>query len=212
MSDARQAVKPSGRGRPRGFDRTAALERALQVFWEHGYEGTRVHDLTQAMGINPPSLYAAFGSKEDLFREAVDHYNAPERSITAQVLRGDAPIRDRVEALLRDNARAYVDVGTPNGCMIVLSAISYAPGNEELRDLLSSLRKADSRLLEEQLRRAVDTGALPAGSDVAGLASFIVTVLHGLSIQARDGVPLEMLDNVIDITLLAWDQQVAAGS
>ena len=196
------------RGRPRGFDETEALLRALELFWERGFEGTSVTELTHAMRISPPSLYATYGSKEELFRKAVAHYNDPERSPTALALRNAPTARQAVESLLRNNARAYTSGDTPRGCLLVTAAITYTPNSAVVRDLLAGLRDQDQRHLRERFDRAVAEGDLPGSADTATLAAFVMTVLHGLSIQARDGASFETLDAVADVTMLAWDHAV----
>lgn len=196
-----------GRGRPRSFERDAALIRAMELFWERGFEGTSISDLTAAMGINAPSLYAAFGSKEQLFREAVAYYNDPARCPTGQALASQPTARGAIEALLRDNAANYTAPGTPRGCMIVLSANTYTPESEPVRDLLTDLRDRDKQDLRERLDRAVRDGELPASADTGALTDFVMTVLHGLSIQARDGADLDTLKAVIDIAMRAWDNE-----
>lgn len=195
----------SRRGRPRAFDRPTALIRALELFWERGFEGTSVSELTARMEISAPSLYAAFGSKEALFRESVAHYNDPERSPTARALRDQPTARRAVEAMLRDSARAYTDPSTPRGCLIVLSATTYTPNSAGIRDLLVDLREQDRRNLRRRLDHAMDEGELPATVDTAALTAFVMTVLHGLSIQARDGAGADILDAVVDTAMLAWD-------
>lgn len=117
----------TGRGRPRGFDRDRALEQALRVFWEHGYQGASMTALTSAMGIKSPSLYAAYGSKEELFREALALYAATEGSYTRRALDEQPTARASVEAALRDNAAAYTDPATPRGCLVILAAPSPLP-------------------------------------------------------------------------------------
>jgi AcrR family transcriptional regulator len=199
----------SGRGRPRSFDRNRALLRALELFWERGYEGTSISDLTAALGINPPSLYAAFGSKEQLFREAVDYYNDPDRSATARAIRDQRTARDAVEMILRENAAQYVDPDSPRGCLIVLAANTYTPDSAAVRDLLAGLREQDRQHLQDRLDRAVHNGELPDTTDTAALTAFVMTVLHGLSIQARDGASADILSAVIDVTMRAWDSEVA---
>ncbi len=196
------------RGRPRGFDRPSALIRALELFWERGFEGTSVSELTAAMGISAPSLYAAFGSKEELFRESVAYYNDPERSPTARALREEPTARRAVEGMLRDNARSYTDPATPRGCLIVLAATTYTPSSAGIRDLLADLRDRDRRDLRLRLDRAVTEGELPGSLDTAALAAFVMTALHGLSIQARDGASADALDAVVDLAMLAWDHTV----
>ncbi|MGV0781925.1 TetR/AcrR family transcriptional regulator [Mycolicibacterium sp. XJ775] len=196
------------RGRPRAFDRDTALQAAMDVFWERGYEGTRVSDLTGAMGLNAPSLYATFGSKEDLFREVVAYYGAPERSPLMMALRRPVPIRDAVEAMLRDSVRQYADPDSPPGCLIVLAGIAYSTETETLRDLLKRYRDEDRAQLQARIRAAVADGELPADVDPQRLASFLITVLHGLSIQARDGTSRAGMDAAVDLAMLAWDGAV----
>jgi AcrR family transcriptional regulator len=194
------------RGRPRGFHRPEALIRALELFWERGFEGTSVSELTAAMGISAPSLYAAFGSKEELFREAVAYYNDPDRSPTALALRNAPTARQAVEAILRDNALAYTRPATPRGCLIVLAANTYTPSSTAIRDLLADLRDEDRSQLRARLDQAVAEGELPPSTDTAALTTFVMTVLHGLSIQARDGATAESLNAVVDVSMLAWDK------
>lgn len=195
------------RGRPRAFDRQAALVRALGLFWERGYEGTSVHELTEAMGISAPSMYAAFGSKEQLFREAVAYYNDPERSPTARALRDQPTARQAVQAMLRDNAHSYADPSTPRGCLLVVSGTTYTPGSASVRDLLTNLRDRDQHDLRARLDRAVQQGELLASADTGALAAFVMTVLHGLSIQARDGAGLAAMNAVVDMAMRTWDAE-----
>ncbi|HEX6977656.1 MAG TPA: TetR/AcrR family transcriptional regulator [Alphaproteobacteria bacterium] len=194
------------RGRPRKFDRAAALRRAMEVFWERGYEGTSLSDLTTAMGINPPSLYAAFGCKEALFREAVALYEATEGSATESALRDAPTAREAVAAMLRDNVNAYACPGKPPGCMIVLAATLGAPENKGVCNYLAECRRKVQDALQRRLERGVIEGDVPAGTDTAALAAFYTTVLQGLSIQARDGAPRARLQAIVDCAMAAWDQ------
>ncbi|MGK3988657.1 TetR/AcrR family transcriptional regulator [Sorangium sp. So ce136] len=195
----------AGRGRPRSFDRAAALRRAMEVFWERGYEGTSLSDLTAAMGINSPSLYAAFGCKESLFREAVSLYNQVEGAAVARAMREAPTARGAVEAMLRGNAEAYVSPGKPSGCMIVLAATLGTQESEAVRCHLAEVRRGAVVELQRRLDRGVVEGDLPAGTDTAALAAFYTTVLQGLSIQARDGASREALLAVVDCAMAAWD-------
>ncbi|WP_437723334.1 TetR/AcrR family transcriptional regulator [Sorangium sp. So ce861] len=195
----------AGRGRPRGFDRAAALRRAMEVFWERGYEGTSLSDLTAAMGINSPSLYAAFGCKEALFREAVALYNEVEGAATNRALREEPTARGAVEAMLRSNVEAYASPGKPSGCMIVLAATLGTPESERVRGHLAACRRGALDELQRRLDRGVAEGDLPAGTDTAALAAFYTTVLQGLSIQARDGASREALEAIVGCAMAAWD-------
>ena len=189
------------RGRPRGFDRQVALRRAMEVFWEHGYEGASLSELTAAMGVNAPSLYAAFGCKEALFREAVQLYEQQEGVMVA-----DAPTaREAVAGLLRAGALAYTEPGKPAGCMVVLAATTYTPKTEGIRDHLSERRRAANQQLRRRLEQGVADGDLPPGVDTGALADYFTTVLNGMSTEARDGVGRAGLLAVADAAMLGWD-------
>jgi AcrR family transcriptional regulator len=200
------------RGRPRSFDREAALRRAMEVFWERGYEGTPISELTRAMGINPPSLYAAFGSKEELFREAVTLYDMREGSVTERALHREGSARAAVEAMLRDNADLYADPDNPSGCMVVLGTTTWTPQNEDVRSYLAGLRHKSFELVRARLERGVDAGELPPGTDVQALAAYYNTVLEGLSIQARDGASREAMHAIVDCAMVTWEGLIASQS
>lgn len=192
------------RGRPRAFDRTDALRRAMEVFWEHGYEGSSMSDLTSAMGINSPSLYAAFGGKEALFREAIGLYGKTDGGYTARALREEPTARQAIDAMLRDNAIAYTVEDKPHGCMVVLAGSTYTTRSESIRDFLVEKRRETIEEVRQRLDRGVTEGDLPASTSTPALAHFYTTVLYGLSIQARDGASLAELTQSIDCAMAAW--------
>ncbi|MBK0870011.1 MAG: TetR/AcrR family transcriptional regulator [Saccharopolyspora sp.] len=192
------------RGRPRAFDREVALHKAMEVFWASGYEGTSIGDLTAAMGINAPSLYATFGSKEGLFRSATERYNTVEGRAANDALHRAATARLAVESMLRSYARSYTDPATPRGCMIVLAANVGTARNAGVREHLAGLRREVLATLRQRLERGIAEGDVRADTDTASVATFYATVLQGLSIQAKDGASLADLEGVIDHAMSAW--------
>lgn len=207
---SRPAARPS-RGRPRGFDRAAALKAAMQVFWLRGYEATAISDLTRAMGINAPSLYAAFGCKEALFEEALDLYQATEGALAQRWLDEGRTAKDSIGALLRFYASYYVETGHPPGCMVVLSAIVGAPENKSVRALMTRSRRAAMQDLASRIRRGQQEGDVPASADPDAMAAFYATLVQGMSIQARDGATKAQLLATVEAALAAWDGMAAAG-
>lgn len=194
----------SERGRPRSFDREAALQQAMEVFWARGYEGTSMADLTAAMGIKAPSLYAAFGDKAALFREAVAHYRATDGSSTGKALREAGSAREAIEGMLMAATSALTLHGKPRGCLVVLGTTNYAPSNEAANEFLRGLRLATSKDIRKRLVQGVANGELPQGTNVDGLTAYFVTVLHGMSLQARDGATQKVLAAVVRTAMVIW--------
>ena len=190
-------------GRPRGFDVDEALERALQVFWQKGYEGSSLTDLTTAMGITKPSMYAAFGNKEQLFRRALERYSEGPASYTTRAL--DEPTaRGVVEALLRGAVQTTTLPDSPHGCLTVQGALASSDGNQPAHNLLIAWRNAAGLHLEERLQRAVDEGDLPLDTDPKQLARYVMTLSFGIAVQAANGLTRDDLDNIVDLTLRNW--------
>lgn len=198
------------RGRPRRFDRDEALSRAMELFWRKGYAGTSLAELTAAMGINPPSLYAAFGSKEGLFREAVSLYGETEAPEIWLAVERAAGAREAFEGFLRNTAIAFTQPGKPAGCLIVLGALhADDAGSEAVCAALRAIRADNVAELAARLRRAIADGELPATVDCEGVASFYATVQQGMSIQARDGAGRETLLAIADGAMAAWERMTA---
>jgi AcrR family transcriptional regulator len=199
------------RGRPRSFDRDAALRRAMELFWAKGYDGSALADLTAAMGINSPSLYAAFQSKADLFREAVQLYGASQGTEIWDVIPTAPTAREAIERFLEATAESFTQRGKPRGCLIALGALhardaSTAAVCRELRDH----RAQNTKTLRRRLERGVAEGELPAGFDCRAAATFYATVQHGMSIQARDGASRDTLLAVARCAMAAWDGLMSA--
>ncbi|HKE02377.1 MAG TPA: TetR/AcrR family transcriptional regulator [Planctomycetota bacterium] len=198
----RPKAKP--RGRPRSFDREAALERAMQVFWRQGYEATSLGDLTSAMRINPPSLYAAFGSKEELFLEAVERYRSGPGALAARVLAEEPTARRAIARLLDEAAAELTREGRPRGCMVVSAAMNCSSDSKHLQTALADERAGSEAVIRARLARAVREGELRRGTDAAALARFYATVLQGMTIQARDGASRPRLRAIGEAAMRAW--------
>jgi AcrR family transcriptional regulator len=193
------------RGRPRSFERATALRRAMEVFWARGYDGASLADLTAAMGINSPSLYAAFGSKEALFREAVALYGATEGTEIWTALPDAPTAREAIERFLCASAKSFTRPDRPGGCLIVLSALLVNDGNANVCRELRESRAENVATLRDRLERAVREGELPKDLDSQAVATFYATVQQGMSIQARDGASRATLLAVAGCAMAAWD-------
>jgi AcrR family transcriptional regulator len=192
-------------GRPRAFDVDQALDRALEVFWRKGYEGATLCDLTEAMGINPPSLYAAFGNKEGLFRKALDRYWSLRTSFWEEAL-GAPTAREVAETLLRGTARFLGDPCHPKGCLAVHGALACGEESDCIRQELEKRRATSQAAIRERMQRAKREGDLPADSDSAALARFLATVIEGMAVQAASGASRKELERVADTALRAFPE------
>jgi AcrR family transcriptional regulator len=181
----------------------------MEVFWEKGYEGASLEELQSAMGaISPPSFYAAFGSKERLFFEAVDLYVETIGYRPMQALEAAPTAREGVEAMMREAVNIMCDKNTPLGCLMFLGAINCAPANKSVQDHMRTYRIEAPDLIRRRLERGVTEGDVPKGVDLEPLASLYASVVHGLPIRARDGASHDALRAGISAAMAAWDRLI----
>ncbi|MGW2252306.1 TetR/AcrR family transcriptional regulator [Kitasatospora sp. NPDC001660] len=190
------------RGRPRSFDREAALEQAMLLFWERGYEATSVADLTAAMGIRPPSLYAAFGDKRTLFAEVLARYEETYGAYTTRAFAEEPTARAGVARMLREAAAVLTDPDHPWGCLLAGSTVNCT--SPEVVQTVREQREANVRTLESRIRADVAAGLEPADTDPAALAQFIAAVIQGMTLRARDGAGRAELEQVAAAAMRAW--------
>ncbi|MER5813551.1 TetR/AcrR family transcriptional regulator [Streptomyces sp. NPDC002033] len=193
------------RGRPRTFDRAAALTAATRLFWERGYEGVSIGELTDAMGIRSGSLYAAFGDKKSLFEEVVNAYGqSPVGSFAGAALREEPTAYGAFARILREAAVIYPDPTHPAGCLAISAATNVTPQDAEVREFLRNLRNENVDGFETRLREAQRAGELPAETSPRALADYFATVLQGLSQRAQDGATAPQLVAAAELALSAW--------
>ena len=199
-------------GRPRGFDKGQAVQQAMSLFWEHGYEATSLAQLKAAMGgISAASFYAAFASKEALFREVLDHYLATHGQVMAPLYDPALRPREAIEQTLRGSARMQTDQNHPFGCLVVLSTSACSSESRHLQALLAEERRRNRAAMFACVERAIAAGDLPHSTEAGTLAAVFDTFLVGLTTQARDHVPLASLDAAISHLMHMWDRLAATG-
>ncbi len=191
-------------GRPRSFDRDEALERAIAVFWEYGYDATSIALLTGTLGVGAPSLYAAFGDKRTLFLEALDRYLRTYGAFTTRALTEEPNARDAIERLLHEAAAAYTRPDRPHGCLLITAATNCSPQSADIEAHLRELRVVGTRALEDKIADATRKGQISAHTDAHALATFYSATLQGMSAQARDGAPRSDLAHIAETALRAW--------
>ncbi|WP_039802854.1 TetR/AcrR family transcriptional regulator [Nocardia araoensis] len=199
-------------GRPREFDRELALRQVQAVFWAHGYEGASMADLVEATGLASARLYAAFGSKEKLFREAIELYEGEEGGFADRALAQEPTARRAVERMLREAVDVYTRPGKPLGCMVVSAATNCSTDNHAVREWLEQRRRERTASIVERVRVAVAQRELPPGTDARALGDAVAALLHGLSVQARDGIPRERLLALIAPAMTMFDHLAEANS
>ena len=191
------------RGRPRVFDMDEALEKALKIFWARGYEGTSIAELTETLGVNKPSLYAAFGNKEELFYKALLRYASGPVAFVNEVLK-EPTARKVAETFLFRAAEFLTDPQHPKGCMIVQGALSSGESAELVRNILIKFRKSYEDQLAERFTKAISDGDLSSKANPKCLAKYLATIHQGMSVQATSGATKDELLDVANIALKAW--------
>lgn len=195
--------QPVSLGRPRSFDTERALDSALRVFREKGYEGASLADLTKAMGINRPSMYAAFGDKESLFRKILDRYACRVDGFFRPAFE-EKTARAFAERLLYSSAELQTTEESPRGCLITQGALVCGNGGEPIREELMVMRHKQEAAIRDRLKRARAEGDLPADANPANLARYLTAVMQGMSILATGGASRAELRKVVETALQAW--------
>jgi AcrR family transcriptional regulator len=191
------------KGRPREFDADAALAAALRVFWSKGYEGASLSDLTEAMGITRPSLYAAFGNKEALFKMALDLYEREKLDYIGEALK-EPTAREVAEHLLRSALEMQMSSCDPKGCMGVINAVACGADAESIRAEVIHRGRVAKQGLVDRFERAKVEGDLPSDTDAVGLTSYLIAIMQGLAVQGGAGASCRDLKALIDTSLAMW--------
>lgn len=185
------------------FDRGAALHQAMLQFWQHGYEGTSLNDLTAAMGVTPPSVYAAFGDKKRLFLEAVGHYlSGPVTS--ERIIEEADTAQEAAWGLLKAAATGFTGVGTPAGCLLASSTASCSAAAADVQGELAAIRRAIEKRLTARIVHGISAGEMDAGTDAEAMAGHVMAVIQGMSALARDGATREKLMRIAAAAMRAW--------
>jgi AcrR family transcriptional regulator len=192
------------RGRPKNFDRSVALQQAMMLFWERGFEGASFDDLTAAMGISASSFYNSFGSKERLYQEATEAYTVAAGKWFAGELNADTDTRTAFHRLLTAAAREFTRNDRPSGCMIALACTQVSPALTSLRDTMVAYRAAAQSAMAARIQRGIDEGDVPKDTDVEALAAFFSALSRGLADQARDGASRERLQEIVEVGMRTW--------
>jgi AcrR family transcriptional regulator len=198
---------PKQRGRPRGFDRDEAHESAIRLFWSRGYEATSISDLTQAMDITPPSLYAAFGDKKRLFLEAVERYEQETGCFARRALMGEPTAELAIRRLLLDAAKSFTDPKNPKGCLIALGATNCAIESTDIFEALAERRRTAEKAVRARIAAGQKAGELSDNADVDALTGIVTATRYGLAIMARDGVPRARLIRIVEQLMMMWPRR-----
>jgi AcrR family transcriptional regulator len=198
---------PRRRGRPRSFDREEALESAMRLFWSRGYEGTSISDLTEAMGVTPPSLYAAYGDKKRLFFEAVEHYEQTAGCFARKAFTEEPTAERAVRRLLLEAVKSFAAPQNPKGCLVVLGATNCSTESAEVGEALAERRRAAESAVRARLLAGKQAGEFAEDADVDALADLVTATIFGLAIKARDGAPRARLSRAVEQLMKMWPRR-----
>jgi AcrR family transcriptional regulator len=193
-------------GRPREFIRSEAISEAMKLFWDHGYEGAAFGDLLGAMGLSPSSFYGAFGSKQELYFEAVRFYLSGPGNFVARALKEQKSARAAVASICEDAAVACTTKEFPCGSMVALAATHIGPAYSAVREAMADARKTIEKAMADRFRNAISTGELAPGTDVDVLAAYFAAVMRGMAVQARDGASRETLQMIGRAAMGLWPE------
>jgi AcrR family transcriptional regulator len=199
-------LQPSrSRGRPRSFDVETALDKATRLFAEYGYDGTSLGQLTEALAIPPPSLYAAFGSKEDLYRSCLDRYRSHFAAPVVDALTSQSTAKASIEAMLMQSVKTFHEPDNVKGCMITLAALGIGINHQSLRDHAVNLRAQTVASVEQRIHQGQRDGDVSPDADTKAMTAFYTTFLMGLSIKAHDGQSEADMKNSVSASMRLWD-------
>jgi len=191
------------RGRPRVFDMDEALDKALEIFWKRGYEGASIAELTETLGINKPSLYAAFGNKEELFNKTLSRYVAGPVAFIQEAI-NQPTAYEVAQSFLTKAVKFFTDTKHPKGCLIVQAALSVSADSLLVQDLLTKYRYSYEQQLAKRFEKAKEEGDLPTDANAETLAKFLSTLHQGMSVQVTSGASKEELMQIVEFALKSW--------
>jgi AcrR family transcriptional regulator len=191
--EEKENSSPRTRGRPPAFDRETVLAAARDTFWQHGYDGSSIADLTAAMGITPQSLYAAFGSKAELYRETLDQYRRMPRPEPGNPFQDKIDTVTAFERFLTNSAKIFTAPEHPKGCMISTAVLNCAEENEPIAHHVASMRLQTLDIFTARLERGIEEGDIRPEANPRSLARFLGAIVQGMSVQARDGATTDEL-------------------
>ncbi|MEN1832350.1 TetR/AcrR family transcriptional regulator [Pseudomonas lijiangensis] len=205
-----KTVESKKPGRPLSFDRDVVLEKAMFAFWEHGYESTSMAELTKAMGVTVPSIYAAFGDKKQLFLEAVDLY-VKKGMASRKELAANATVRENVLSSLHHAVDVFTASAGASGCLLATAAISCSQAAADVREHLAAIRRDMEASFVSTIKEGVQAGELPPETDVSVLAGFLLATVQGLAALARDGADRQKLFEIVNLSMTVWPSTPDSG-